>query len=131
MTLEAGDIIATGTPEGVGFGRTPPEFLADGDILETAVEGIGMMRNIMRTAEAGQPPVGSGGHGGLGDSLGRALAARGRGLYGSRRIGRLEHDTGGCERARSMHVELDLGVVLVRAADGTIAVLGLRNAVAD
>jgi 2-keto-4-pentenoate hydratase/2-oxohepta-3-ene-1,7-dioic acid hydratase in catechol pathway len=45
MTLEAGDIIATGTPDGVGFARTPPEFMHDGDIMETEVEGIGTMRN--------------------------------------------------------------------------------------
>jgi 2-keto-4-pentenoate hydratase/2-oxohepta-3-ene-1,7-dioic acid hydratase in catechol pathway len=45
MTLEAGDIIACGTPDGCGFGRTPPEFLQDGDIMETAIEGIGAMRN--------------------------------------------------------------------------------------
>src|SRR5579863_1125017 len=45
MTLEAGDIIATGTPSGVGFARTPPEFLKPGDIMETEVEGIGMLRN--------------------------------------------------------------------------------------
>jgi 2-keto-4-pentenoate hydratase/2-oxohepta-3-ene-1,7-dioic acid hydratase in catechol pathway len=45
LTLEPGDIIATGTPEGVGMGRTPQEFLSDGDIVETEVEGIGVMRN--------------------------------------------------------------------------------------
>jgi 2-keto-4-pentenoate hydratase/2-oxohepta-3-ene-1,7-dioic acid hydratase in catechol pathway len=45
MTLEAGDIISTGTPEGVGFARNPPEFMKPGDILETEVEGIGVMRN--------------------------------------------------------------------------------------
>ena len=45
MTLLPGDIIATGTPEGVGMGRTPPEFLQDGDVVETEIEGIGMMRN--------------------------------------------------------------------------------------
>ena len=39
MTLEPGDIIATGTPEGVGLGRTPPEYMKDGDIMETEVEG--------------------------------------------------------------------------------------------
>ena len=49
LTLEAGDIIATGTPEGVGFGRTPPEFLQHGDVLETEIEGIGVMRNTMRS----------------------------------------------------------------------------------
>ena len=45
MTLEPGDIIATGTPEGVGLGRTPPEYMADGDVFETEIEGIGTMRN--------------------------------------------------------------------------------------
>jgi 2-keto-4-pentenoate hydratase/2-oxohepta-3-ene-1,7-dioic acid hydratase in catechol pathway len=45
MTLEAGDIIATGTPEGVGFKRNPPIFLRDGDIVEVEVEGIGVLRN--------------------------------------------------------------------------------------
>ena len=45
MTLEAGDILSTGTPEGVGFARTPPEFLKPGDLLETQIEGIGTMRN--------------------------------------------------------------------------------------
>ncbi len=45
MTLEAGDIISTGTPEGVGFARTPPEFMKPGDLLETEIEGIGIMRN--------------------------------------------------------------------------------------
>ena len=45
MTLEPGDIISTGTPEGVGFARTPPEFLKPGDLVETEIEGIGVMRN--------------------------------------------------------------------------------------
>ncbi len=45
LTLEAGDLISTGTPEGVGFARTPPEFLKPGDLLETEVEGIGVLRN--------------------------------------------------------------------------------------
>ena len=45
LTLEAGDVIATGTPEGVGMGRTPQEFLQNGDIIETEVEGIGVLRN--------------------------------------------------------------------------------------
>ena len=45
MTIEPGDIIATGTPEGVGLGRTPPEYLDDGDEIETEIEGIGMLRN--------------------------------------------------------------------------------------
>jgi 2-keto-4-pentenoate hydratase/2-oxohepta-3-ene-1,7-dioic acid hydratase in catechol pathway len=45
LTLEPGDVIATGTPEGVGMGRTPQEFLADADVVETEVEGIGVLRN--------------------------------------------------------------------------------------
>jgi acylpyruvate hydrolase len=45
MTLEPGDIIATGTPEGVGFKRTPPIFLKNGDVVEVEVEKIGTLRN--------------------------------------------------------------------------------------
>lgn len=45
MTLEAGDVIATGTPAGVGFARTPPEFLQPGDLVECEVTGIGRLRN--------------------------------------------------------------------------------------
>ena len=45
MELEAGDIIATGTPSGVGYARTPPEFLMPGDIVECEVEGIGKISN--------------------------------------------------------------------------------------
>lgn len=45
MTLPVGSIIATGTPDGVGFARTPPEFLRPGDTMETEVEGIGVLRN--------------------------------------------------------------------------------------
>ncbi|HVQ16900.1 MAG TPA: fumarylacetoacetate hydrolase family protein, partial [Vicinamibacterales bacterium] len=47
MTLEPGDIIASGTPEGVGLGRVPPEYKKDGDVMETEVEGIGVMRNTI------------------------------------------------------------------------------------
>lgn len=45
MTLEPGDIIATGTPAGVGAGRDPQEFLWPGDVVESTVEGIGTLRN--------------------------------------------------------------------------------------
>ncbi|HUJ00556.1 MAG TPA: fumarylacetoacetate hydrolase family protein [Usitatibacter sp.] len=45
QTLEAGDVISTGTPQGVGFARTPPEFMKPGDLLETEIEGIGTLRN--------------------------------------------------------------------------------------
>ena len=51
MTLEPGDIIATGTPSGVGFTRNPPEFLKAGDVMETEVEGIGILRNAVVNAE--------------------------------------------------------------------------------
>ena len=45
LTIETGDVIATGTPEGVGLGRTPPEYLKVGDVVEAEVEGIGVLRN--------------------------------------------------------------------------------------
>ncbi|MFD1735264.1 fumarylacetoacetate hydrolase family protein [Bacillus salitolerans] len=45
MTLQPGDIIATGTPAGVGKGFKPPKFLKPGDIMEVTVEGIGTLRN--------------------------------------------------------------------------------------
>ncbi|MCC6177686.1 MAG: fumarylacetoacetate hydrolase family protein [Chloroflexi bacterium] len=47
MTLEPGDIIATGTPDGVGFARTPPEALKPGDVVEVEVEGVGVLRNAV------------------------------------------------------------------------------------
>lgn len=45
LTLEPGDIILTGTPAGVGHARNPPEFMKAGDMLETEVEGLGLLRN--------------------------------------------------------------------------------------
>lgn len=45
MTLQPGDIIATGTPSGVGFVREPAEFLQPGDVVECEVEGVGVLRN--------------------------------------------------------------------------------------
>lgn len=45
MTLLPGDVIATGTPAGVGFARTPPEYLTPGDVVECTVESIGTIRN--------------------------------------------------------------------------------------
>ncbi|MFP4404763.1 fumarylacetoacetate hydrolase family protein [Rhodosalinus sp.] len=45
MTLEPGDVIATGTPEGVGAGREPQEWMWPGDVIEYGVDGIGTMRN--------------------------------------------------------------------------------------
>lgn len=50
LTLERGDVIATGTPDGVGFARTPPEFLRDGDVLEVEIDGVGVLRNTIALA---------------------------------------------------------------------------------
>lgn len=47
MTLEPGDVIATGTPDGVGFARTPPEFFQHGDVVEVAIQKIGTLRNAV------------------------------------------------------------------------------------
>lgn len=48
FTLEPGDIIATGTPAGVGAGRNPQEWLHDGDVVEATVEGIGTIVNTIK-----------------------------------------------------------------------------------
>jgi 2-keto-4-pentenoate hydratase/2-oxohepta-3-ene-1,7-dioic acid hydratase in catechol pathway len=48
ITLSPGDIIATGTPEGVGIGFNPPRFLRDGDVVEVEISGIGRLRNVVR-----------------------------------------------------------------------------------
>jgi 2-keto-4-pentenoate hydratase/2-oxohepta-3-ene-1,7-dioic acid hydratase in catechol pathway len=48
FTLEAGDIIATGTPAGVGAGRDPQEWMHDGDVVEATVEGIGTIVNTVK-----------------------------------------------------------------------------------
>ncbi|WP_053174732.1 fumarylacetoacetate hydrolase family protein [Nonomuraea sp. SBT364] len=50
MTLNPGDVIATGTPHGVGMGRSPQLWLKDGDVVEIEVEGIGTLRNTVRFA---------------------------------------------------------------------------------
>jgi 2-keto-4-pentenoate hydratase/2-oxohepta-3-ene-1,7-dioic acid hydratase in catechol pathway len=46
MTLEAGDLINTGTPSGVGFGMKPSQYLKSGDIVELAIEGLGSQKQI-------------------------------------------------------------------------------------
>lgn len=51
ITLEPGDIIATGTPEGVGAFRTPPLFLKPGDTVEVEIAGLGVLRNPVVTAQ--------------------------------------------------------------------------------
>ena len=48
FTLEAGDIIATGTPAGVGAGRNPQEWMWNGDVVEATVEGIGTIVNTIK-----------------------------------------------------------------------------------
>ena len=52
MTLLPGMLIATGTPEGVGFARTPPEFLQPGDVMESEIDGIGRLRNVVVASPA-------------------------------------------------------------------------------
>jgi acylpyruvate hydrolase len=59
MTLEPGDIIATGTPAGVGQAKTPSLFLQAGDIVETQVQGLGTLRN--RVVQAVREPAKVGG----------------------------------------------------------------------
>jgi 2-keto-4-pentenoate hydratase/2-oxohepta-3-ene-1,7-dioic acid hydratase in catechol pathway len=45
-TLEPGDLIFTGTPSGVGFGMSPKRYLVPGDVLETELAGVGVLRNV-------------------------------------------------------------------------------------
>ena len=45
MTLQTGDVIATGTPPGVGMARTPPRWLRPGDVVEVEIDGVGLLRN--------------------------------------------------------------------------------------
>ena len=49
LTLEPGDILATGTPPGIGHARKPPEYLEPGDVLESEIEGIGTLRNPIQS----------------------------------------------------------------------------------
>ena len=48
FTLEPGDIVATGTPPGVGFARKPPIYLKHGDVMEVEIDGVGLLRNPVR-----------------------------------------------------------------------------------
>lgn len=48
MTLQPGDIIATGTPQGVGMGLNPPQFLQKGDVVEITIDPIGTLRNTVK-----------------------------------------------------------------------------------
>jgi 2-keto-4-pentenoate hydratase/2-oxohepta-3-ene-1,7-dioic acid hydratase in catechol pathway len=48
ITLEPGDVIATGTPAGVGIGLNPPVFMQRGDVVRISVTGIGVLENTVR-----------------------------------------------------------------------------------
>ena len=48
LTLEPGDILATGTPSGVGYAMDPPRYLRDGDVITCDIEGIGQLTNTVR-----------------------------------------------------------------------------------
>jgi 2-keto-4-pentenoate hydratase/2-oxohepta-3-ene-1,7-dioic acid hydratase in catechol pathway len=50
MTLEPGDVVITGTPAGVGYARTPPVFMKQGDLCEIEIEGIGILANPIMDA---------------------------------------------------------------------------------
>jgi 2-keto-4-pentenoate hydratase/2-oxohepta-3-ene-1,7-dioic acid hydratase in catechol pathway len=50
LTLEPGDILSTGTPPGIGHARKPPEYLKPGDVMESEIEGIGILRNPIQEA---------------------------------------------------------------------------------
>jgi acylpyruvate hydrolase len=54
-TLLPGDLIATGTPAGVGFARTPPVWLEPGDVVEVTIEGVGTIRNVVAEERHGPP----------------------------------------------------------------------------
>jgi 2-keto-4-pentenoate hydratase/2-oxohepta-3-ene-1,7-dioic acid hydratase in catechol pathway len=57
-TLRPGDVIATGTPEGVGFHRRPPRLLGPGDVVEVEIDGLGVLRNPIIAAQAAEPVPG-------------------------------------------------------------------------
>jgi 2-keto-4-pentenoate hydratase/2-oxohepta-3-ene-1,7-dioic acid hydratase in catechol pathway len=48
ITLEPCDVIATGTPAGVGFAMKPPRYLKDGDVVRIEIEGIGVLENTVK-----------------------------------------------------------------------------------
>jgi 2-keto-4-pentenoate hydratase/2-oxohepta-3-ene-1,7-dioic acid hydratase in catechol pathway len=48
ITLYPGDIIATGTPEGVGIGFNPPKFLISGDVVAMEITGLGRLQNTVQ-----------------------------------------------------------------------------------
>jgi 2-keto-4-pentenoate hydratase/2-oxohepta-3-ene-1,7-dioic acid hydratase in catechol pathway len=52
MSLQPGDVISTGTPPGVGMGKTPPVFLKEGDVIELGIDGLGRQRQVVRRYRA-------------------------------------------------------------------------------
>jgi hypothetical protein len=52
QTIQPGDVIATGTPAGVGFGQKPPTFLKPGDVVEVSVTGLGVLKNTIAEISA-------------------------------------------------------------------------------
>ena len=48
MLLEAGDVLSTGTPAGVGAGMTPPQFLRNGDVVELSIEKLGTQKQTFK-----------------------------------------------------------------------------------
>lgn len=54
--LVPGDVIATGTPGGVGAARKPPVWLRDGDLVEVEIPGLGVLRNAVRDESGGKSP---------------------------------------------------------------------------
>jgi 2-keto-4-pentenoate hydratase/2-oxohepta-3-ene-1,7-dioic acid hydratase in catechol pathway len=56
LTLYPGDVISSGTPDGVGAGRKPPEFLKPGDVVTIEIDGIGTLKTPMRAAAAPATP---------------------------------------------------------------------------
>jgi 2-keto-4-pentenoate hydratase/2-oxohepta-3-ene-1,7-dioic acid hydratase in catechol pathway len=77
ITLEPGDLIATGTPAGVGFTREPPIFLGDGDEVTVEIEGVGVLSNpVRKEARDGVRPDGED------DGEGRGGGERRRGIPG-------------------------------------------------
>lgn len=63
FALRAGDVIATGTPSGVGISFDPPRFLEDGSLIECTIAGIGTLANRVRLVAGGPTGAAAGGHG--------------------------------------------------------------------
>lgn len=58
ITIQAGDLIATGTPAGVGIGRSPPIYLKPGDVVEVEITGLGVLTNKVGRADLPPPATG-------------------------------------------------------------------------